>query len=73
MIFVRSVSRDERALPAAVFGPRLKRPLLRLASRLASVITMSGNQEYRSLFVLAASHGLARMKFSRGCFVTEVE
>jgi hypothetical protein len=30
--------REERALPSGVFGPPLRRPFLRLASRLASLI-----------------------------------
>ena len=34
----RTALREERALPSGVFGPRLRRPFLRLASRLASLI-----------------------------------
>jgi hypothetical protein len=34
----RHALRAERALPSAVFGPRLARPLVRLAWRLASLI-----------------------------------
>jgi hypothetical protein len=34
----RRALRAERALPLGVFGPRLARPLIRLASRLASPI-----------------------------------
>jgi hypothetical protein len=34
----RTALRDDRALPSGVFGPRLRRPFLRLASRLASLI-----------------------------------
>jgi hypothetical protein len=33
-----SALREERGLPSGVFGPRLRRPFLRLASRLASLI-----------------------------------
>jgi hypothetical protein len=34
----RTAFREERALPSGVLGPRLRRPFLRLASRLASLI-----------------------------------
>jgi hypothetical protein len=36
----RSALRAERALPSGVFGPRLCRPFLRLASRRASLIIL---------------------------------
>jgi len=34
----RTALREERALPSGVLGPRLRRPFLRLASLLASLI-----------------------------------
>ena len=39
----RTALRDERALPSGVFGPRLRRPFLRLALRLASLIIPAPN------------------------------
>ena len=39
----RTALREERALPSGVFGPRLRRPLARLASRLAALIMQSPN------------------------------
>ena len=37
----RTALREERALPSGVLGPRLRRPLARLASRLAALIMQS--------------------------------
>ena len=51
----RTALRDDRALPSGVFGPRLRRPFLRLASRLASLIMPAPVLVigHRSRFVLA--------------------